>query len=208
VPDIPILGDDAVLEDEGDGAILLKGVAGKTWDLKDTNLADGHAPKRQIRHQLEADAVDLGEGFLMQETPVLVQRDARGSIVRTTPLNELPGVDYYRGEIEEQAPSETPAELTRDERAKLIDVLALKLFNYYRAMPPEQAKYNPFYDGLPDLPAGSPEHLQPLPTTQLYPASDGQIYQWLQRFVGQRAQVINRNRFGKDNLQDLALRIE
>lgn len=209
MPQIPILGtNDAVLEDEGDGALLLKGMLGDTRDVQDTNLADGHAPKSQLRKELEATGEDLGEGFVMQEQPVLVQRGPDGSIVRTTPLNELPGVEYFTGAPEDQAPVETPAVLGRADRNKLVDVLSLRLFKYYRQMPPEQQKYNPFYDGLPELPAGSPEHLQPLPGTPLYPATDGQVYEWLRRFVADRVQVVNKNRFGKDNLQDLALRIE
>lgn len=215
MPDIPILGEsDEILEDEGEGAVLLKGLTGKVWDIDHTNLADGHAPRRHIQQELEETGTYMGEGFIQQDIPVLVQRNMWGGIVRTTPLNELPGVDYtpgglkYLTEPEVQEEVATPSPIGRSDRHKLVKLLALRLFKYYKAMPPEQQKYNPFYDGLPDLPAGSPEHLQPLPGTPLYPASDSQIMEWFVRFIGDRVQVINKNKFGKDNLQDLALRIE
>lgn len=215
MPDVPILGeDDAVLGDDGDGAVLLKGMLGDIRDIEDTTLADGHAPKHQLQAELESKGEYMGEGFIQQDVPVLVQRGPDGGIVRTTPLSEIPGVSYTPGGIEwdkkpeEKEAAPTPATLSRDERNKLVDILALRLFKYYRQMPPTQQKYNPFYDGLPDLPSGSPEHLQPLPGTKLYPATDAQVYEWLKRFVGARVQVINRQRFGKDNLQDLAVRIE
>lgn len=215
MPKIPILGEnDEILEDEGEGAILLQESQGKVLDLKDTNLADGHAPRRHIQQELEKTGTYMGEGFIQQDIPVLVQRNRFGGIVKTTPLNELPGVDYTPGGIEYNAEPElqetlpTPAPISRSDRHKLVKVLALRLFKYYKGMPPEQEKYNPFYDGLPDLPAGSPAHLQPLPGTKLYPSTDGQIMEWMVRFIGDRVSVINKNKYGKDNLEDLAIRIE
>lgn len=202
-----------VLEDD-ESVIALKAAPGKTTDIVDTTLADGHAPKRHLMDELAETAEDLGGGFLMQDTPVLVQRGPTGEIARVTPLNEIPGVEYTTqgilmdGEPEEQEAVPTPAPLPRAERDKLVEILAIRLFKYYRAQGPQVQKYNPFFDGLPDLPAGSPEHLQPLPGTPLYPATDGQVYEWLKRFVAARVQVINRNRFGKDNIQDLAIHIE
>ena len=210
--------DDVVLEDEGEGALLLQGMGasqGRIWDIKDTTLADGHAPKRHLRWELEAQGMDLGAGFIMQETPVLVQRDQTGAIARTTPLNEIPGVNYTPRGIaidqphEEQEASITPTPLGRSERRKLVFVLAKRLYDYY-AMPGMMAspKYNPIRDGIPDLPSGSSEHLKPMPGTPLYPATYSQVMAWLTKFVGDRATVHNKNQFGKDNLEDLALRIE
>ncbi|NIS19484.1 MAG: hypothetical protein GWN18_05810 [Thermoplasmata archaeon] len=215
MPNIPILGpDDAVLEDEGEGAILLKGAQGSTWDITDTNLADGHAPKRQLRKELESLGEDMGGGFVQHDIPVIVHRGPDGSIVRTTPLSEIPGVSFtpagirLDGPAEEQKEVPTPAAIPRKERDKLVAILTTRLWKYYRQMPPEQQKYNPFYDGIPELPSGSPQHLQPIPGTPLYPATDAQVYDWLRRFVEARVKVVNRNRFGKDNLQDLAVHIE
>ncbi len=206
--------DDVVLEDEGEGAILLPGLEGEVRNITDTTLADAHAPKRHLMQQLAETAEDLGGGFLLQEAPVLVQRGPDGSIARVVPLNEIPGVEYTPGGglqvdpgPEVQKTIVSPKVLPRDQRNKLVEILALRLFKDYRQRP-HTGRYNPFYDGIPDLSAGSPEHLQPLPGTTLYPATDGQIFEWLKRFIAARVSVVNKNRFGKDNLQDLALHIE
>ncbi len=208
--------DDVVIEGEDDdGAILLQGSQGDVKDLNDTNLADGHAPKRHLMQEIESTGTDMGDGFVMQDVPVLVQRAADGSIMRTTPLNEIPGVSYgprgltLGGDYEIQKTSVTPAPISRKARHQMVHILAKRLFLYYQERQHAlDGPYNPFRDGLPDLPAGSPEHLKPLPGTPLYPASNGQIMAWLVGFVGDRATVINKNQFGKDNLEDLALHIE
>lgn len=202
---------------EGDGEkgssdptiVLQEGIR----EITDSTIVDSHAPKSAQRAQLEAENEDWGEGFYMSPQPVLVQRGPDGGIVRTTPLSEIPGVSFEGGklvrdnEIKEVEAKPTPVPLSRSDRQKLVAILAGRLWRYYRDRGPNDPRYNPFRDGIPDLPAGSPENLQPLPTTKLYPATEGQIMDWLKRFIGERVTVIDKKRFG-GTIEDLALRIE
>ena len=186
-------------------------------NIEHTTLVDTHAPEREMRKELEVGATDLGDGFLLHDEPVLVQRGVDGGIERLTPLAELPGVHFERGGLVaddappvEGRPRPTPVPLPREQRRKLVDILATRLYKNYatEASLRNLARYNPIRDGLPDLPAGSPEHLAPKPGTPLFYASEGQVYQWLKEFVGERAQVIDTKKFGGGHLEDLALHIE
>jgi len=206
-------GDGEVGSAESDPTVMVQEVI---RDIQDTTLADGHLPKNQLIHELTKGKEDWGDGFHVDPVPVLVQRHPDGSIARTTPLNEIPGVHFESGRLkpdEVLEPKEvdakpTPVPLSTSDREKLVGILALRLYNYYRERGPRDPRYNPFRDGIPELPAGSPEHLSPLPGTPLYPATDGQIRDYLRRFIVERVTVINRNRFGGNTLQDLALHIE
>ena len=71
--------------------------------------------------------------------------------------------------------------------------------------------FNPLRDGIPVVPAGSPEHLQPNPGTPLYPATKGQVFEYLKSVVGERATFTNKKRFGSGHqadLMDLNIHIE
>lgn len=197
---------------ESDPTVLVEEIV---RDIKETTLGDQHAPKRHLMHQVTDGKEDWGDGFHVDPVPVLVQRAPDGSIVRTTPLNEIPGVSFSKGRLVDEAapPLEvearpTPVPLSTSDREKLVGILATRLYRYYRDRGPNDPRYNPFRDGIPELPAGSPEHLQPLPGTPLYPATDGQIKDYLRRFIVDRVTVVNRNRFGGNTLQDLAIHIE
>lgn len=195
---------------EEDPAVLLT-EPGENRELVDTNLGDSHAPKRQLREHLDKTHEDWGDGFLVQPEPVHIVRDRQGHIVQTIPLSEIPGVEYTSQQEDAAAvvaeTKETPVPMSRKERTQMVAILSARLFKYYRARGPGDPRYNPFRDGLPDLPAGSPENLQPLPTTKLYPATDGQIYEWITRFIGERATVVNKGKYG-GGIEDMALRIE
>jgi len=176
------------------------------------------------RAKIAARSEDWGDGFYVEPEPVLVTRGPDGSIIRTIPLSEIPGVHFTAQGFKPDDPSqqqlevanenkvkvvearETPVPLNRSERTKLVEILAHRLWRYWRDRGPKDPRYNPFRDGIPELPAGSPAHLQPLPGTDLYPATDDQIMQFARKFVGERAEVINKNRFG-GGIEDLALRI-
>ena len=207
---IVLPGDGERASEESDPTIVIEeGIR----EITDTTLADSHAPASQIRAELESKNEDWGDGFYVSPEPVLVTRNQDGSIARTTPLSEIPGVHFEGGKLRPDEPMEveerpTPVPLGRDARHKLTEILALRLFNYWRERGPQDPRYNPFRDGIPELPAGSPEHLQPLPGTPLYPATDGQIMAYARKFVGERTSVIEQRRFGKGQLQDLAIRIE
>lgn len=182
-------------------------------EITETTLGDHHLPRRQLIQKIAAQSEDWGDGFFVSPGSVLVQRDSSGAITRTTPLNEIPGVHFERGGLVPDEPTEveavpTPVPLNTSDREKLVSILAKRLYNYYHDRGPKDPRFNPFRDGIPELPAGSPEHLQPLPGTPLYPATDGQIMDYLRRFIVERVTVVNTKRFGGNTLQDIAIHIE
>jgi len=186
------------------------------WEIKATTLADEHADKKEIHHTLAKEAVDLGGGFLMREEPVLVQRYQDGSIARLTPLSEIPGVHLSGGKLEpdippvEAAPIPVPVPLGRRDREKLRHILATRLFRQYQNSLADRTKYNPIRDGLPkdlDLRMTN-EMLAPKKHTVLVAASQGEVYEWLLKFVAKRAKLIDTKRFGGGTLADIALHIE
>ena len=184
-------------------------------EITATTMADDHAPTTEFREQVRAGKDDWGEGFFVEPEPVLVFRAPDGAITRTIPMSEIPGVSYGKKELtqealeaKEAAAAPTRVPLPTAQREKLVSVLANRLFRYYADRGPGDPRYNPLRDGLPVLPAGSPQHLQPLPGTDLYPATNGQIHDYLRRFIADRVTVVNKNRFGGNTLQDLSLRIE
>lgn len=200
-------------QDDGPTVVLQEQVI---RDITETTIADAHLPKRQLLQAVAAGKEDWGDGFHVEPEPVVVTRNPDGSIARTTPLSEIPGVHLegrsLRADAEEELmeveAKEAVVPMSRSDRHKLVAILAGRLVRYWKDRGPGDPRYNPFRDGLPDLPSGSPEHLQPLPGTKLYPATDGQIYDWAVKFCGDRATLINRNRFGTGGLEDIALRIE
>lgn len=144
---------------------------------------------------------DWGDGFFVEEEPVVVYRDAQGGIVKTVPLSEHAEQQAEMAEpiIAEQKIQPTP--ISRQDRDKLVAILAARLFKWYATQPRHPTKYNPVHDGIPDLPPGSPDNLQPLPGTKLYPATPGQVIDWLKTTViGPRVQVQNHKR-GLDGYQ-------
>ena len=183
-------------------------------EITATNFVNTHAPKREMMSELSEGATDLGDGFLIQDEPVLVERDQTGGIVRLTPLSEMAGVNMRKkGEPDlepvEGKQRETLHPISRDDRRKLVTILAVRLLkNYMTPLAMNAQAYNPIRDGLPDVPTGSEFNLEPLPGTDLYPASVDQVLDWLKEFVGARASVINKNRFGSGYAEDLAIRIE
>ena len=189
---------------------------GNVGVLKDTNLADRDAPIRHLRQDLAKLGDDLGDGFVIHHQPVRIERDIDGNIVRTTALTDIPGVEYTSEEMEKltmvaEAKPKIKT-LTRAERSKLLDVMIYKLMKYYAnpVVMANMAKYNPVRDGLIDVPAGSPEWLSPLPGSQFYHATPGQVAVWLKGNIAPRVSVIEKNRFGpgfSDDVADLAVRI-
>lgn len=177
-----------------------------------STLAEEHQGVKQVHRELEKDPAseDWGDGFLAFPEPAHILRGPDGNIVSVVPLSEIPGVNLtpkteeFAAVVADAKPTLHP--LSRKDRHKLISILAGRMFKYYHQLPKDYAGYHPFRDGLPDLPKGAPKNLSP-DKEDLYPATEAQIYQWLYEFVGARATVINRNKFGK-GIQDLALRIE
>lgn len=189
------------LVDEDGNALLFKPTQSVIDERSDF---DPHRP-------VKADDLgeDWGDGFFVEAEPVLVERDARGEIVRTTPLSEIPGVQMHGVATARTDTEDTskPVSLSRDERRKLVDSLALRLFNYYKRQPKGQG-FNPFHDGIPEIADADPLNLSPgkseaVVMKQL--ATDTEIFLWLRKFVGARAEVIDKNR--GNGVNDLALRL-
>lgn len=186
-------------------------------EINATTLAEEHQGVKGVHDELQqrVDTEDWGDGFTAFPEYAHVLRGPDGEITSVVPMSEIPGVEFTGQQLETAAmvaeAKPTPVPLPRDARHKMISILATRLFKYYQQLPRDYPGFNPFRDGLPDLPAGSPKNLAPTAGTDLYPATDGQIYDWMYKFCGERATVINKRRFGKGHQQDigdLALRIE
>ncbi len=180
--------------------------------VTETNLVEEHQGVKQVQRDIEAlpGSEDWGEGFMAWPEPAHILRGPDGAIVSVVPLSEIPGVELtpaveeFAAVVADTKPVLHP--MNRDERHKLISILAGRLWKYYFQLPRDYPGYHPFRDGLPDLPKGAPKNLSP-DLDSLYPATDAQIYQWIYEFVGTRATVINKRKHG-GGVQDLALRIE
>jgi hypothetical protein len=138
---------------------------------------------------------DWGDGFFVDAEPVIVQRDVEGEIVRTTPLSEhLSNQERLLEQQVEEArePVITPQPLNREQRDKLVFVLAKRLFDFYREMGPNPMRYNPVYDGIPTRPRGVGQSIVPRPGTQLYDATPLQVFDWLKEWVRERVEITNK----------------
>src|SRR5690606_11598823 len=80
----------------------------------------------------------LGDNFFLDARPALINRDHRGAIVNITPLDEIDGVDVYREGEEPEPAHRVPVSITH--RDKTIDILANRLFEYYRTLPRDSGK--------------------------------------------------------------------
>lgn len=190
-----------------------------------TNYIDDHAPRSEQKKQLEEGTTDLGDGFLVHDEPVHIQRDASGGIVKLTPLSEIPGVHFQGTQmvkdpdlktakqfddeamIAEAKPKLVP--LSKSSRDKLRHILATRLWNHYatEASLRNRNLYNPIRDGIPDVPAGSNKFLAPK-GEELFRATEAQVYDWLVKNIAQRAKIVDTKRFGGGTLADMALHIE
>lgn len=181
------------------------------YEVTERSDIDHHQSRSAILKDLEDQgAEDWGDGFLVEPGFVRVDRDRRtGKIIRTTPLHEIPGlIDRDESEPVIGRTRPTPVGLDMSEREKVVDILTFRLFKYYKEMGPSPTLYNPVYDGIPDLPPGARENLQPLPGSKLYPATPGEVFLWLKtKVVGPRAQLVNRKQGRTGTARDYALRI-
>ena len=108
----------------------------------------------------------------------------------------------------EVAPRPYNEPLSISDREKMVSILAMRLFQWYRSQPQRVDIYNPVWDGIPDAPPGSPTNLQPLPGMNLYPATEMQVYEWLKtKVIGPRAQIINKKQGKEGVASDYAVRI-
>ena len=153
---------------------------------------------------------DWGDGFFVQEEPVLVTRNKDGSIASLRELSDIPGfleVDEDAEPVQAE-PVNVLHTLPRNERDKLVTVLATRLVRWYKNQPPRIDAFNPIYDGIPEAPPGSPDNIEPLPGTHLYPASEQQVFDWIKTHViGPRVQLINKRRGFTGFARDYAVRI-
>lgn len=144
---------------------------------------------------------DWGDGFFVEQEPVLIQRNAAGHIIRSIPLSEvaahramLEEADRLAGPPKEVEPISSPNKLSREDKDKLVFIIAKHLWDWYKAQGRLPNELNPLYDGIPTC----HEHLAGCPLTpcgkkgrkigRLY-ASEGEVLEWLVRVVGSRAKL-------------------
>lgn len=170
------------------------------YDLEERSDIDPHASRIHPDQLGE----DWGDGFYVSPELVKVDRGPDGRIVRTTPLSEYLG--RYDVDLEPPVITEPQRQLvmrTPEARRAMVLTLADRLMEYYIQLGPQPHMFNPVYDGIPDLPLHADKNLQPLPGTKLYPATEGQVFAWLVRIIGKRADLVN-SRLGLGEKQDLA----
>lgn len=154
---------------------------------------------------------DWGDGFFVSDELVLVERDNRGVIRRTTPLSEVPFLEQRdepltKEDIVEGKPQAKPAELSRAEKAKLVDILAYRLVKEYKSrLATGGGQWNPYRDGIPkSMMSGK---IPTIPGTDMVPATDGQVFEFFKKIVADRVTVIEKNK-GYGDYRDLSLRFE
>lgn len=142
---------------------------------------------------------DWGEGFFVEEEPVLVQRDAfTGEITKTTSLSEVPGLDLNPDEDDESKLEVgesriVPVPLATSDREKLVFILASRLFKWYLSQPPNPLQINPIYDGIPvcvDHTTGCSYECK-RPQTKYF-GSKGEVFEYLRQIVSSRATIVNK----------------
>lgn len=163
----------------------------RVYDLKERSDID-----RDQKIKADALGESWGDGFHVTPELVKIDRGPDGRIVRTTPLSEIPIMPWDKEEEAEPLLSDraypTPSPLNTRQREQVVKTMAVRLLEWYQSQPPHPSRYNPIYDGIPELPEGSPENLQPLPGTQLYPATPQEVYAYLAKFLGKRAEFVNK----------------
>ena len=149
---------------------------------------------------------DWGDGFFVNQEPVLIKRDWRGEIARVIPLSELEAIREMErnAEMAEAAakvvdPIPTPSKrkLTTTEREKLVFIMAKRLFDWYAGNQGDITMLNPLRDGIPkcpDHPRGCPLtrcELRGRPISKYY-ASPGEVLEWLVAIVSARARITDK----------------
>ena len=191
---------------------LQEQAAEKTAALMEAGVDPTSVPLRTIKERSDFDpsnpdwsvlGEDLGGGDFISP-PVKVYRTSTGAIGRIVPMNEVADEEermVEKGMIKPDAPflakpSMAPVPLDREARAIVVDMMAVRLWKWYQALPPGKA-YNPIRDGIPrDITPGDPASLQP-GTAALVPASASEIVAWFKSIIGARAEFINSQTIGK-----------
>lgn len=181
---------------------------GKEFVLVERSDVDPH-------QKLDSDVLGehLGEGFFLSG-PVLVERDRRGAIKRTTPLEELTPEQLRAGSTDPKVVDELPARKprTQDQRQKAVEMMAGHLLTWYASKKPGQVPYNPLYDGIPIEAALDGAHLlDPKDKNGLVHVSATEVHEWLRQVLGKRMDIVNtrtRQRGWQGDIGDLAVRIK
>lgn len=142
---------------------------------------------------------DWGDGFFVQTEPVLIKRDAHGNIARTIPLSEVAArremmleAQRASGQAVEVDPIGPPNRLSREDKQKLVFIIAKHLWDWYKDQGRLPNELNPLYDGIPTC----HEHPEGCPLTRCEKkgrnitrkyASESEVLDWLVRVVGARA---------------------
>lgn len=181
----------------------------KRLPLRVSELTDRSDIDRDAVVDPDALGSDWGDGFFVQQEPVLIKRDSAGNIVRTIPLTELEAMQELRrnAEIAEQTaklvdPVATPKNTikTTSDRDKIVYLIAKRLWDWYGedAQMIDKSFLNPIRDGIPVCPV----HLEGCPLTRCEKtrrvtkkyATPAEVLDWLVRVVAARAKVVNKHK--------------
>lgn len=162
---------------------------------------------------------DWGDGFFVQEEPVLIKRDSRGNIVRTIPLSE---VEYLRemrinaekiaeaGLVKEVEPVKSPGtRLNTEQRNQLVFIIAKRLCDWYMENMDDITGLNPVRDGIPTCAVhkdGCPlSGCEKIRSVRRKYASPYEVLQWLTRVVGDRAKIVNKRQDWRGYTPDISI---
>lgn len=138
---------------------------------------------------------DWGDGFHVEATPVLIERDDRGIITRTTPFTEavekgmVPGIDTD-GIPTAPKRQRTMQPIFRQEQ--IVDLLAGYMMRYFSSFPPGALPFNPLYEGIPISEALTEDTIfDPKDKMGLVHVPAHEVHEWLRKIIGARAKIIN-----------------
>ena len=155
----------------------------------------------------------LGNGFFLNPTPQVIERDATGAIRRMTPLPEWQRkAERFLEERDKIEPIVGPTLpevklLPYAARERLVELMALRLFEMYQATLGDMAAPNPIRDGIPTTRGGQPVfEIDPRNLDIVRKqATPMEVLEWIKAIIGQRFQQLNKkNRWPKGYKKDIA----
>lgn len=162
--------------------------------------------RTDIDHHANLKASDLGEplgkGFFLNPTPQVIERDASGGIVRMTPLPEWQRNAERRLEVAASQPEPLVAPyvlpevklLPLEARERLVNLMALRLFEMYQSTLEDRLAPNPIRDGIPTTRDGQlileidPRNLDIVRKH----ATPIEVLDWIKAIIGERFKTLSR----------------
>lgn len=154
----------------------------------------------------------LGNGFFFNPTPQVIERDSTGAIRRMTPLPEWQRNAERRLEIAAAQPEPIVGPVLPEvkllpfaARERLVELMALRLFEMYQATLGDMGSPNPIRDGIPTTRGGQPVfEIDPRNLDIIKKqATPMEVLEWIKAIIGQRFQQLNKkNRWPKGYKKD------